>query len=221
MTGIAIPIGFRYRYRGVRYAEVETYFSFRPVAWGERDLVDAGRSYNDERRLFLKYGTCHFDCLIPMGPKDAYSYDMEAMLILSPDAWKNHKETIIDTYNENPATATGRERIGFYPCTKNNLHTTLDLFSQPDFFVTKEPDYELALHIWDETSKSYVSIPSQEYCPSCMTDENWYPSLHKQMTQSTGTFDHRAITVDHLGFTRVYSDLNWESVARALLSVGP
>lgn len=187
IKGISIPIAFEHTGRGNKYKEVEVYFSFTDIKNNEIDILEPGGiSSKNIQALIKKSSSGNFDYLIPYTVKKIENYD-------APHGIKYS----IGLIDKNPTTATLFHRIGFFPCSENNLKTILNVFDSPDFYLGVKND---KLYLYIKNSSEYVEIPSQNYSPSCWRG-----------------FAHPSITLDGEGTPMDYTKLNWAHILNEII----
>lgn len=195
ISGVSFPIAFRCKMRGKTYQETIIYFSFNPLVMSEEDIFDRPKDYRKMTvKLFENSEHGRFDCLVPYKIKPVVLPEYESRLLTGPN--DRLSITLVD---DNPTTATERDRIGLMPCTFNNIDTFLELFSFPSFFIAKDGT-SISLRVKDE-SGVYRKIPSQVFSLGC-DERPW----------------HRKITFNGNGTPPHYAEFDWPKIYEQIRS---
>lgn len=166
VKSIAIPIAFKYIYRGERHGEVELFFSGEPLGQDDVCLLEPGTLLGKNIKKLTRYsGLGSLNCLVPLGVNYVGRYEVP----------NNEVKFPIGLFQGAPTTASSLERMSFLPCNE----------SQARFMVENGKAVAPFYILIDKTGlllKGYgqggwlLTLPAQDYCPRC-----WHGTGHPVM----------------------------------------
>jgi hypothetical protein len=168
-VGIAFPIRYRCNYPDRKTAEMNLYFSDKPITKNQVDLVEPGNNSEKAKRFYLKWNVYgEHDCLVPVKVRELARYQ---------STWGVNGGGFKPILNKNLITQSQFEYMELMPCMKADLPDILASKAVLDFYFTIS-EGNFWLNIKDPSgAEGYITLPAQRYCPEC-----WHGFAHSVIT---------------------------------------